>query len=139
MLHFISTNYSLKGDGAYKLGAVSQYFLLQSKEDVDFSAIAELQDGTPETRRRLAIYCAKVRKRVIFIFLYSNSNQDAYLPLALMNKLGSLENRVQVARSDCVPFPGLTKPNRLVQLAKTVSAAIHEGRVLPDPLQRMPR
>jgi DNA polymerase delta subunit 1 len=64
MLHFISYNYTLKGDGAYKLGAVAQHFLQQNKEDIHFSMISQLQAGTPETRRQLAIYCAKVSKDV---------------------------------------------------------------------------
>ncbi|EEB87347.1 hypothetical protein MPER_15322, partial [Moniliophthora perniciosa FA553] len=41
------------------------------KEDVHHSVITDLQNGTPESRRRLAVYCLK----------------DAYLPQRLMDKL----------------------------------------------------
>jgi len=63
VLHYILKNYSFSPSaGAYKLGAVSTRFLDQNKEDIHSSMIPELQNGTPETRRRLAIYCAKVSK-----------------------------------------------------------------------------
>jgi hypothetical protein len=52
-----------------------------------------------------------------------------------MTELKAFEKRVEIARRDCVPFPGLTKPDHLVRLSRTLSTAIQEGRVLPDPLQ----
>lgn len=56
---------------SYSLNAVSAEFLGEQKEDVHYSIIGDLQKGTPETRKRLAVYCLK----------------DALLPLRLMNKL----------------------------------------------------
>ena len=44
---------------SYSLNAVSAHFLGEQKEDVHHSAISELQAGTAETRRRLAVYCLK--------------------------------------------------------------------------------
>jgi hypothetical protein len=40
---------------------VSAHFLGEQKEDVHHSAISDLQNGNSETRRRLAVYCLKVR------------------------------------------------------------------------------
>jgi hypothetical protein len=40
---------------------VSAHFLGEQKEDVHHSAISDLQNGNAETRRRLAVYCLKVR------------------------------------------------------------------------------
>jgi DNA polymerase delta subunit 1 len=63
VLHYVSKNYKFSPPaGAYKLGAVSARFLDQNKEDIHFSMITKLQNGTSESRRRLAIYCAKVSK-----------------------------------------------------------------------------
>lgn len=46
---------------SYTLNAVCAHFLGEQKEDVHHSVITELQNGTPESRRRLAVYCLKVR------------------------------------------------------------------------------
>lgn len=48
---------------SYSLNGVSAEFLGEQKEDVHHSAITDLQNGTDETRRRLAVYCLKVRVR----------------------------------------------------------------------------
>lgn len=54
----------------------------QQKEDVHYSIITDLQNGTDETRRRLAVYCIK----------------DAQLPLRLMDKLMYIINYIEMAR-----------------------------------------
>lgn len=46
---------------SYSLNSVSAHFLGEQKEDVHHSDISKLQDGNAESRRRLAIYCLKVR------------------------------------------------------------------------------
>ncbi len=46
---------------SYSLNAVSAHFLGEQKEDVHHSIISDLQNGNEETRRRLAVYCLKVR------------------------------------------------------------------------------
>ena len=46
---------------SYSLNAVSAHFLGEQKEDVHHSIISDLQSGNEETRRRLAVYCLKVR------------------------------------------------------------------------------
>ena len=63
--HYVQTHHPQPGPGATTLGAVSSRFLDQRKEDIHFSMINELQHGTQETRRRLAIYCAKESQNVI--------------------------------------------------------------------------
>ena len=46
---------------SYSLNSVSAHFLGEQKEDVHHSCITDLQNGNPETRRRLAVYCIKAR------------------------------------------------------------------------------
>lgn len=67
---------------SYTLNSVSAHFLGQQKEDVHHSIISDLQNGTDETRRRLAVYCIK----------------DAALPLQLIRKLMLTVNYVEMAR-----------------------------------------
>ena len=45
---------------SYSLNSVSAHFLKEQKEDVHHSKITDLQNGTDESRRRLAVYCLKV-------------------------------------------------------------------------------
>jgi len=56
---------------SYTLNSVSFNFLGEQKEDVHHSIITDLQNGTDQTRRRLAVYCLK----------------DALLPIRLIEKL----------------------------------------------------
>lgn len=49
---------------SYSLNAVSAHFLGEQKEDVHHSIISDLQSGNSETRRRLAVYCLKVRAKM---------------------------------------------------------------------------
>jgi len=58
MLQVMQRDYKLR---SYSLNSVSYEFLGEQKEDVHFSLITELQNGGPEARRRLAVYCLKVR------------------------------------------------------------------------------
>jgi DNA polymerase delta subunit 1 len=64
MLQVMQRDYKLR---SYSLNAVCAHFLGEQKEDVHHSIITELQNGTPESRRRLAVYCLKAR---IFSFLF---------------------------------------------------------------------
>lgn len=57
MLQVMQRDYKLR---SYSLNAVCAQFLGEQKEDVHHSVITELQNGGPESRRRLAIYCLKV-------------------------------------------------------------------------------
>ena len=57
-------------------------------QDVHHSVISDLQNGTEETRRRLAVYCLK----------------DAYLPQRLLDKLCIMFNYIEMARVTGVPL-----------------------------------
>ncbi|KAJ2000690.1 DNA-directed DNA polymerase delta, partial [Coemansia thaxteri] len=67
---------------SFSLNAVSAKFLGEQKEDVPYSIITDLQNESPETRRRLAVYCLK----------------DAFLPQRLVDKLMFLVNSMEMAR-----------------------------------------
>jgi DNA polymerase delta subunit 1 len=85
LLQLIQRDHHLR---SYTLNSVCSHFLGEQKEDVHHSMITELFEGTPESRRRLALYCLK----------------DAYLPQRLMEKLSCLENYTEMARVTGVPF-----------------------------------
>jgi len=57
ILQFMQREHKLR---SYSLNSVCAQFLGEQKEDVHHSVITELQNGTPESRRRLAVYCLKV-------------------------------------------------------------------------------
>lgn len=57
VLQVIQRDYKLR---SYTLNAVCAQFLGEQKEDVHHSIITELQNGTADSRRRLAVYCLKV-------------------------------------------------------------------------------
>lgn len=58
LLQVMQRDYKLR---SYSLNSVCAHFLGEQKEDVHHSIITDLQNGTPESRRRLAVYCLKVR------------------------------------------------------------------------------
>ena len=57
VLQFMQREHKLRG---YTLNSVCVQFLGEQKEDVHHLVITELQNGGPESRRRLAVYCLKV-------------------------------------------------------------------------------
>jgi len=73
---------------SYSLNNVSFQFLKEQKEDVHYDIIWDLQNGNPDSRRRIAVYCLK----------------DAYLPMKLMEKLMCLYNYTEMARVTGVPI-----------------------------------
>jgi DNA polymerase delta subunit 1 len=58
VLQFMQREHKLR---SYTLNSVCAHFLGEQKEDVHHSVITELQEGTPDSRRRLAIYCLKAK------------------------------------------------------------------------------
>ena len=64
MLQVMQRDYKLR---SYTLNSVCAHFLGEQKEDVHHSVITELQGGTPESRRRLAVYCLKVCRMIAAI------------------------------------------------------------------------
>ena len=59
LLQYMQREHKLR---SYTLNSVCARFLGEQKEDVHHSVITDLQNGTPESRRRLAVYCLKVTK-----------------------------------------------------------------------------
>ena len=97
ILTVIQRDYKLR---SYSLNSVSQHFLGEQKEDVHHSIITDLQNGTEETRRRLAVYCLK----------------DAYLPLKLIDKLMILVNNVEMSRVCGVPVGWLLERGQQIKV-----------------------
>ncbi|ANB12941.1 DNA-directed DNA polymerase delta POL3 [Sugiyamaella lignohabitans] len=114
MLQYIQREYKLR---SYTLNSVSANFLDEQKEDVHHSIITELQNGTAESRRRLAVYCLK----------------DSYLPLRLMDKLMTLVNYTEMARVTGVPFSFLlTRGQQIKVISQLFRKALETGLVIPN-------
>uniref|UniRef100_A0A0D9XPV9 DNA polymerase delta catalytic subunit n=1 Tax=Leersia perrieri TaxID=77586 RepID=A0A0D9XPV9_9ORYZ len=87
---------------SYSLNSVSAHFLGEQKEDVHHSIISDFQNGSSETRRRLAVYCLK----------------DAYLPQRLLDKLMYIYNYVEMARVIGVPISFLLSRGQSIKLLR---------------------
>jgi DNA polymerase delta subunit 1 len=114
LLQLIQRDHQLR---SYTLNSVCSHFLGEQKEDVHHSMITELFEGTPESRRRLALYCLK----------------DAYLPQRLMDKLSCLENYAEMARVTGVPFNFLLSRGQQVKfLSQLCRKALEQKLVIPN-------
>ncbi|XP_071955316.1 DNA polymerase delta catalytic subunit-like [Antedon mediterranea] len=85
---------------SYRLNAVSFHFLEEQKEDVQHSIITDLQNGSNQTRRRLAVYCLK----------------DAMLPIRLLEKLMCIINYMEMARVTGVPMTYLLSRGQQIKV-----------------------
>jgi len=113
LIDVIRREYKLR---SYTLNAVSAHFLGQQKEDVQASIISDLQNGTDENRRRLAVYCIK----------------DAFLPLLLVEKLMCIINYVEMARVTGVPISYLlTRGQQIKVVSQLYRKARQHGLVIP--------
>ncbi|KAH8116379.1 DNA polymerase family B-domain-containing protein [Phellopilus nigrolimitatus] len=113
VLQFMQREHKLR---SYTLNAVCAQFLGEQKEDVHHSVITELQNGTSESRRRLAVYCLK----------------DAYLPQRLMDKLMCFVNYIEMSRVTGVPFNYLLSRGQSIKvLSQLFRRANDEGYVIP--------
>ncbi|KAK1760448.1 DNA polymerase delta catalytic subunit [Echria macrotheca] len=114
LLQLVQRDHHLR---SYTLNSVCSHFLGEQKEDVHHSMITELFEGTPESRRRLAVYCLK----------------DAYLPQRLMDKLSCLENYTEMARVTGVPFSFLLSRGQQVKfLSQLFRKALEQKLVIPN-------
>ncbi|KAK4646437.1 DNA-directed DNA polymerase delta [Podospora bellae-mahoneyi] len=114
LLQLVQRDHQLR---SYTLNSVCAHFLGEQKEDVHHSMITELFEGTPESRRRLALYCLK----------------DAYLPQRLMDKLSCLENYTEMARVTGVPFNFLLARGQQVKfLSQLFRKALEQKLVIPN-------
>lgn len=113
MLQAMTRDYKLR---SYTLNAVCAQFLGEQKEDVHHSIITELQNGTADSRRRLAVYCLK----------------DAYLPQRLMDRLMLFVNYTEMARVTGVPFNYLlTRGQQIKVISQLFRSAGDAGYLIP--------
>ena len=114
LLQLIQRDHQLR---SYTLNSVCAHFLGEQKEDVHHTMITELFNGTPDSRRRLAVYCLK----------------DAYLPQRLMDKLMCLVNYTEMARVTGVPFNYLLARGQQVKfISQLFRKAREEQLVIPN-------
>ncbi|KAG0130707.1 DNA polymerase family B-domain-containing protein [Tuber indicum] len=114
LLQLVQRDYQLR---SYTLNSVSAHFLGEQKEDVHHSMITELQNGTADSRRRLAVYCLK----------------DAYLPQRLMDKLMCLVNYTEMARVTGVPFNYLLSRGQQIKfISQLYRKAKEQKLVVPN-------
>ncbi|PGH35992.1 DNA polymerase delta subunit 1 [[Emmonsia] crescens] len=114
LLQLVQRDYQLR---SYTLNSVCAQFLGEQKEDVHHTMITELFNGTPDSRRRLAVYCLK----------------DAYLPQRLMDKLMCLVNYTEMARVTGVPFNFLLSRGQQVKfISQLFRKALEQQLVIPN-------
>lgn len=114
LLQFCQREYKLR---SYTLNSVSAHFLGEQKEDVQHSIITDLQNGTKETRRRLAVYCLK----------------DAFLPLRLLEKLMCLVNYTEMARVTGVPFSYLLSRGQQIKvISQLFRKCLEDDIIIPN-------
>lgn len=105
---------------SYSLNSVSAHFLNEQKEDVHHSIISDLQNGSSESRRRLAVYCLK----------------DAYLPQRLLDKLMYVYNYVEMARVTGVPISFLLSRGQSIKvLSQLLRKAKQKNLLIPNVKQ----
>jgi DNA polymerase delta subunit 1 len=114
LLQLVQRDHQLR---SYTLNSVCAQFLGEQKEDVHHTMITELFNGTPDSRRRLAVYCLK----------------DAYLPQRLMDKLMALVNYTEMARVTGVPFNMLLSRGQQVKfISQLFRKALEQQLVVPN-------
>ncbi len=114
LLQLVQRDHQLR---SYTLNSVCAHFLNEQKEDVHHTMITELFNGTPESRRRLAVYCLK----------------DAFLPQRLMDKLMCLVNYTEMARVTGVPFNYLLARGQQVKfISQLFRKALEQHLVIPN-------
>jgi len=114
LLHVLLRDYKLR---SYTLNSVSYHFLKEQKEDVQHSIITDLQSGTDQTRRRLAVYCMK----------------DAILPIRLLDKLMCIINYMEMARVTGVPLSYLLSRGQQIKVvSQLLRKTILQDLILPS-------
>lgn len=114
LLQLVQRDHQLR---SYTLNSVCAHFLGEQKEDVHHTMITELFNGTPDSRRRLAVYCLK----------------DAFLPQRLMDKLMCLVNYTEMARVTGVPFNYLLSRGQQVKfISQLFRKALQQKLVIPN-------
>jgi DNA polymerase delta subunit 1 len=142
LLTVMQRDYKLR---SYTLNAVCAQFLGEQKEEVHYSIITELQNGTAESRRRLAVYCLKVRTRAhswswtlpgeANVPLPVRPHQDAYLPQRLLDKLMCFVNYTEMARVTGVPFNYLLSRGQQIKVVSQLYRKANEDGYLVPAVQ----
>jgi DNA polymerase delta subunit 1 len=128
LLQVMTRDYKLR---SYSLNSVCAQFLGEQKEDVHHSIITELQNGTADSRRRLAVYCMKVSSSSS-VTMNRTDGKDAYLPQRLMDKLMSFINYTEMARVTGVPFKDLLSRGQQIKVVSQLYRAAGEaGYIIP--------
>ncbi|CAM6083744.1 unnamed protein product [Calypogeia fissa] len=104
---------------SYSLNSVSAHFLGEQKEEVHHSIITDLHNGSPDTRRRLAVYCLK----------------DAYLPQRLLDKLMYIYNYVEMARVTGVPLSFLLARGQSIKVLSQLLRKCRQRNMLVPNLK----
>lgn len=101
MLDIIKKEFNLH---SYSLNSVSTHFLNEQKEDVHYTQIKSLYNGSDETRKRLAVYCMK----------------DTYLPMRLLFTKNLFVNYCELARVTGVPFEYLVNRGQGIRVMSQI-------------------
>ena len=110
---YIQNDFKLR---SYSLNAVSAKFIGDQKEDVHFSMISKLQNGTATDRHRLAVYCLK----------------DSLLPLLLMNKLLAVLTSIELSRVCHIPITYLlTRGHQIRVFSQLLFKANDRNMIVP--------
>jgi len=117
VLDFVRANYKL---GSYTLNNVSGHFLKMQKEDVHYTAIPTLQNGTPETRGRLAGYCLK----------------DAMLPVLLFDKLDIINNQFEMVRVTGISLTMLMRRGQQIRVVSQLLRAARRNDIIMPVLTK---
>jgi DNA polymerase delta subunit 1 len=104
----------------YSLNSVSLTFLKEQKEDVHWTIMKDLQEGSEENRRRIAVYCLK----------------DCYLPLRLLEKLMCLYNYAEMARVTGVSFTFLLTRGQQIKVASQLLRKANSCNMLMPTIGR---
>ena len=119
MLPYMQRNHKLS---SYSLNSVCAEYLGAQKEDVHHSIISDLQNGSDETRHRLAVYCVK----------------DALLPQQLMDKLSVLINYIEMARVTGVPVSFLISRGQQIKVFSMLLRKCRKEKLTVPDLKRGP-
>jgi len=101
---------------SYKLNAISQEILGDSKVDVGYDQIPILYDGSDEDRGRLAWYCLK----------------DSLLPLELLDKLMAFINGIEQSRVTGVPLKWLLSRGQGIKTFSNLLRYKEDHEVVPS-------
>eukprot|EP01116_Phalansterium_solitarium_P016226 TRINITY_DN3727_c0_g1_i4.p1 TRINITY_DN3727_c0_g1~~TRINITY_DN3727_c0_g1_i4.p1 ORF type:complete len:592 (+),score=282.68 TRINITY_DN3727_c0_g1_i4:413-2188(+) len=116
LIQAIQRDYKLR---SYTLNSVSAHFLGEQKEEVHHSIISELQAGSDNDRRRLAVYCLK----------------DAYLPQRLLDKLMITFNYMEMARVTGVPLSFLLSRGQQIKVVSQLYRKAQQRALLIPALK----